>query len=162
MINAAILYYSRTGTTQAVARMLGRELDIQPMKIECPRYDGGWFRYLLAGYDSVRGRLPEIQTPPASWSGDDVLLLGAPIWTSYPALPLRSFLESKPALPRRVALFLTHGGHSPPQKAIDFVSDLLPHPLVASLGLQQEQVRQQECDEQIAGFIRKLKQAGGV
>lgn len=48
----------------------------------------------------------------------DLVLIGGPIWTSYPALPIRALLAGKPELPERVGLFLTYGGHSSPDKAI--------------------------------------------
>jgi hypothetical protein len=84
------------------------------------------------------------------------VILGAPIWTSYAALPLRSFLSQKPDLPKRVALFLTHGSHSPAQKAVDFVSNLLPIPLEGVLDLPQSQITKDQFSDQIDGFVEKL------
>ncbi|QZD90525.1 hypothetical protein K3148_03795 [Qipengyuania aurantiaca] len=157
MPKTAILYYSRTGTTKKVAETLGRALNAEVFRIGCRRYEGGWFRYLLAGYDSVKGRLPPIEIPDVSLEDLDLVILGSPIWTSYPALPLRSFLERKPQLPERVALLLTCGEHSPPRKAIDLVAELLPVPLEQTLTLSQDAVDADQFDDALNHFVDKFQ-----
>ena len=106
-MKALIVYYSRTGTTAKVAESLAAALKADVVEIKCARYRPGWLRYLRAGYDSVKGIMPPIEVPRIQPLNYDVILLGAPIWTSYPALPLRSFLAlgtDLPALPdKRVA-----------------------------------------------------------
>lgn len=152
-----ILYYSRTGSTQAIADALAMALDAKIATIKCPRYSGGWFRYLLAGYDSVKGRLPPIDVPDLTFRDFDSIVLGTPIWTSYPATPMRSFLSSNPKLPDRVSLFLTYGGHSPPQKAEQFVSDLVPVKLGTTLSIAQEAVVDGAYSELVAKFVQELR-----
>jgi flavodoxin len=156
-VKTLILFYSRTGTTQVVANALATALDATIARIECPKYKGGWFRYLLAGYDSVKGRLPPIDVPDLAFRDYDAIILGTPIWTSYPALPMRSFLSGKPDLPDRVSLFLTYGGHSVPQKAEQFISDLIPVNLEATLNLGQKTVIDEAFSEPVANFAQQLK-----
>lgn len=151
-----ILYYSRTGTTETVAKALAAALDAKMARITCPRYDGGWFRYLLAGYDSVKGRLPPVEVPNLDFREFDRLILGTPIWTSYPAIPMRSFLSNDPDLPDRISLFLTFGGHSPPEKTEQFVSDLLPVKLEARLNISQKTVKVGEISAPISAFVQQL------
>lgn len=157
-----VLYYSRTGTTAAVAKVLAGKLGADIAEIACPRYRLGWFRYLRAGYDSIKGNLPPVEIPPISFARYRMVVLGAPIWTSYPALPLRAFLSQHKDLGQygdlagRVALFLTYGGHSPPQKAIEFVADLLPTKLHATLAVQQEDVDRGEVSKMIGAFVDDL------
>lgn len=155
-MKSLVLYYSRTGTTAKVASVLGTMLHANVAEIKCPRYRAGWFRYLLAGYDSVKGRLPRIEVQEVSPKDYDLVLLGAPIWTSYPALPLRSFLAQNPELPARIGLFLTYGGHSPPEKAVDFVSSLLPMPLAATLEIPHDQVVEGRYSDGVDAFVGKL------
>ncbi|MEO0440711.1 MAG: hypothetical protein AAF067_07535 [Pseudomonadota bacterium] len=151
-----ILYYSRTGTTETVANALAAELDAEIARIACRKYDGGWFRYLLAGYDSVKGRLPPIDVPDLDFRSFDRVILGTPIWTSYPALPMRAFLSDKPELPDRISLFLTYGGHSPPEKAEQAIADLVPGTLEARLNISQKAVEAGQMAEPITEFVRKL------
>lgn len=152
-----IVYYSRTGTTATVARALANRLDADIREIGCDRYSGGMFRYLLAGYDSVRGNLPEIEMAEFAAEQYDVILVGTPIWTSHPALPVRSFLTRRPDLPARVAVFLTHGGHSPPQTCIDELAELLPVPVEAKLTFNSAQVAAGEFSDDVSDFAAQLE-----
>ncbi len=157
-MKALILCYSRTGTTAALAQAIGARMQTSPLTIKCTRYRPGAVRYLLAGYNSVRGRLPEIDVPSVDFEAYDIVILGSPIWTSYPSLPLRTFLSQEPPLPERVALFLTCGGHSPPEKAISFVSDKLPVPLEASLVVQQDNVRRNRFSDDVDIFVNQIQE----
>ncbi|WP_390911305.1 flavodoxin [Pseudosulfitobacter sp. SM2401] len=160
-MKSLVLFYSRTGTTTKVANALGTALSADIKEIKCPRYQGGWFAYLRAGYDSVKGRLPPIDVPDLSFDEYDLVIIGAPIWTSYPALPLRSFLARKPKLPSRVAVFFTLGGHSPAEKAVKMVEGLLPVPLEASLELPHDQVIEGRDSDTIETFVAKLNAIDG-
>ncbi len=156
MPNVLIAYYSRSGTTQKLALALASALDADVVEIRCKRYGPGIFNYLRAGYDSVKGNLPPIELSRDSAQDYDLVLLGAPIWTSYPALPLRAFLAGKPRLPPRVALFLTYGGHSPPETAVNEVEALLPVPVEASLLLRSKEVREDVLPDKVAEFTATL------
>ncbi len=160
-MKSLILYYSRSGATAKVANALGTALSADIKEIKCPRYQSGWFAYLRAGYDSVKGRLPLIDVPEVVFEDYDLVIIGAPIWTSYPALPLRSFLAQKPELPGRVAVFLTYGGHSPAEKAVKMVEGLLHIPLEVSLELPHDQVVEGRYSDAVDTFVAKLNAGDG-
>lgn len=155
-----IVYYSRTGTTEKLARALADALDARVVTIDCPRYAverSGWLGYLKAGWDSLKGRLPQIDTPPLTLADYDLLLIGTPIWTSYPSAPMRAFLEQGVGFPPRVALFVTSGGHSPAEKAAEMVKDLLPVPLEAMLSVGQSKVLANDFDADVRDFVQGLQ-----
>lgn len=152
-----IIYYSRTGTTATIARTLANRLDADTREISCDRYAGGILRYLLAGYDSVRGNLPEIIMPNFTAEQYDLVLIGTPVWTSHPALPVRAFLKRKPELPARVAVFLTHDGHSPAQTCIDELAQLLAVPIEAKLTFNSAQVSGGKFADDVSDFANELE-----
>jgi len=152
-----VIYYSRTGTTRNLARQLAERLGAEIAEIRCPRYDGGIFRYLLAGYDSVRGNLPAIDAPDTSPGNYDRVLLGCPVWTSHPALPMRAYLSRKPKLPPWVATFLTHGGHSPAERAAGELADLIPGPVERNLSLNASAMNDMEQQQTAHEFAQKLR-----
>ena len=160
-LRTLIVYYSRTGTTGIIARALASRLNADTREISCGRYAGGILRYLLAGYESVRGNLPEIVMPDFTADHYDLVLIGAPVWTSHPALPIRAFLDSKPELPARVAVFVTHGGHSPPQTCIDELAAMLPVPIEASLTFNSAQVSAGKFADQVNDFAGELENRSG-
>lgn len=155
-MRTAIIYYSRTGTTKILADALALELGADIGEIRCVRYRPGALRYLLAGYDSVKGNLPPIESPVMDLAGYDLVLIGTPVWTSHPSLPVRAFLAGKPDLPDRVALFLTHGGHSPVETAISECAALLPKPIAGNLAIQKDEVVKNNTSWRIHAFAQTL------
>jgi multimeric flavodoxin WrbA len=160
-LRTLIIYYSRTGTTAIIARALANRLGADTREISCDRYSGGVLRYLLAGYDSVRGKLPEIELTEFAAEQYDLVLIGTPVWTSHPALPVRTFLDRKPELPARVAVFLTHGGHSPAQTCIDELAELLPVPIAAKLTFNSAQVSAGKFTDDVNAFAGVLANRAG-
>lgn len=156
MAKTLILYYSRTGTSEALANLLQKELDADILRLECDRYDGLW-GYVRAGYDSLKRRLPSLDPIKVNPDDYDILLIGGPIWTSYPPTPVRSFLCGNTSLPDRIGLFLTYGGHSPPEKAEADIQALLPTPLEDSVFVSESDMAQGLRLPKLAEFVGKFK-----
>jgi len=134
-----VVYYSRTGTTRSIAKELARTLGADIAEITSPRFHLGPFGYLRAGFDSVRGKLPPIDVPALDFEAYDLVLVGAPIWTSYPALPVRSFFANAGSVGRETALFFTCEGHSPVQAAVDEIRRLWPHVVKDAIALNMKE-----------------------
>lgn len=130
----AIVYYSRDGHTDRLARQLADALDADVFRIITGAYTGNALGYLHAGFDSLTGRLPTI-APIPNLSAYASVSLGAPIWTSYPATPLRAYLASNPKLPDDVGMFTTSGGNASQDKAFSLARKLTGHPFVATLNI---------------------------
>lgn len=156
-----IVYYSRTGTTRKLADALAAELKADVGEIRCDRYRPGGLRYLRAGYDSLNGNMPPIELPQKNPSEYDLVLIGAPVWTSYPALPIRAYLDNSPELPARIALFLTHGGHSPPEKTVEMMTSLLPRQIEAALTLSADEVNGDALPDAVGSFATGLRHGPG-
>lgn len=154
-----IVYYSRTGHTKQAALQLASLLDADVAEITCPRYGIGGFRYLLAGYDSVFGRIPSIEIPTELNDTYDLVILASPIWTSHPSLPIRALLSANPNLPARVALLLIYGDHSPPDRTIEEVRALLPVPLETSLVLKSKDIDTKDVMQLVKPFAAGLTAA---
>ena len=155
-----ILYFSRTGRTRRLAQQLAQMLDADIEEIDCRRYRlglFGWWRYLRAGYNSVRGTLPRIgplQHDPANY---DLVILGTPIWTSYPCLPMRALLASGPKMPEHIAGFITYGGQSDPDTAFDMMADMLGKPINKRLAIQEEDGKLPDMEARAARFANELQ-----
>ena len=127
----AIICYSRSGHSRRVAERLAHALDARLIELNAPVYKGA-LGYMRAGFQSLRqtGHL----APQSFTTLEDFkrIVLCGPVWTSYPAIPLRALLRSDIPLPRSVSLFLTSGSHSPAQKAFDTAEADLGRPLTAT------------------------------
>lgn len=131
----AVVYFTRSGHSGRVAKQLSEGLRADLLELKDPRFGPGPLGYIRAAWHSLRqdGTLPPQDFPPLI-DYETVVLCG-PIWTSYPAVPLRALMRSRTGLPDRVALFLTCGRHSSVQKAFDAGSSDLGRAFVASASL---------------------------
>jgi hypothetical protein len=130
----AVVYYTRTGHTARIARRVADCLGADVFQITTRCYGRGPIGYMWAGRDSLSGRLPPIG-PVADLGHYSSVSLGSPVWTSYPATPLRAFLAQRPVLPPVVGLFFSGGDPAPPDKAIDMARALLDRPVTATLSV---------------------------
>ncbi|TMM51210.1 flavodoxin family protein [Sulfitobacter sabulilitoris] len=115
----AVVYYSRTGHSKDAATEIADTLGAQRFRLTVDRYHGPRLGYLTAGFDSLRQRLPQLTSPQPALRGFQAIVFCAPVWTSYPATPMRRFLRDHPVLPGVVGLFLTCGDDSEPAKAFE-------------------------------------------
>jgi len=138
-VRTAVVYYSLTGHSEHVAKRLAEGLECPLIEVSAPSYVTGFLGYLRAGYDSLRQKsaLPP-QTFTTLRDFDRIVLCG-PIWTSYPAPPLRALLKGDIDLPEDVALFLTHGDNSPPEKAYRVAEHDLGRSFIATGALSNDQ-----------------------
>lgn len=155
-MKTAVIWCSRTGTTRRLAKAVAGELRAELAQIRCSLYRRGPLGYLQAGYDSLAGRLPEIDAPDIDLSGHDLVVLAAPIWTSYPALPLRAWLARRPLLPERLAAVFAYGGHSETGNAEAMVEDLAGRVLQACLFVKSSDVRRNAHRDALRAFTAAI------
>ena len=163
-----IVFYSRSGHSEQLASILSKRLNGTLVRLSAPRYDSSFFGYVRAAYDSLRQicvLAPQSFTSLAEF--DQVVICG-PVWTSYPATPIRALLKTDGALPQRVALLLTSGGHSPAKKAWAVAARDLERPLAATAVLgnslegtdQEQQIIDQFLDD--CGFNAPQQQPAEI
>ncbi|MBO0757207.1 MAG: flavodoxin family protein [Bradyrhizobiaceae bacterium] len=152
-----IVYYSRTGYTRRVAQALAEMLQADLAEVHCDRYRLGYIRYWRAAFDSISGLLPPIEVPPAVGQNYDLVIIGTPMWTRHPALPIRALLKAGIKLPKRVALFLTRIG-APPEQAFAEMEALLPVPAAAKLAVRSSDVDAGRVSEELRVFAAQLSE----
>lgn len=133
--HTAIAVYSYSGHSARLADKLAQALQAHVVELTAPKYRPGAIGYLRAGFDSLRQRIPRDPQSLPDLSGCDRVILCGPVWTSYPSLPLRALLQARDALPPSVSLFLTCGGHSPPEKAYALAEEDLGRSLAVKAAL---------------------------
>ena len=153
----AVVVYSRTGHSNRVATRLASELGAPLIELKAPAYGSGPMGYARAGYDSLRQARGLAPPNIPSMSGYHRVILCGPVWTSYPATPLRTFLKDSRDLPKSVSLFVTNGDHSPARKAFDVAEKDLGRPLAALGSLSNSKEGTLEEDRIIKNFLSSVR-----
>ena len=89
-----VLYYSQTGTTQAVAEELQKQLgaDIERIEAVVP-YDGDFQATIQrCGDERQKGEVPEIKPIQANLADYDVIFIGYPSWFGTYAMPIATLV----------------------------------------------------------------------
>jgi hypothetical protein len=156
MSDILVTWYSRTGSTESVARALAERLgaDAEPILAQAS-YDGagGFMRGI---WESLRRKAPPVQigADPARYS---LVVVGAPVWAGRPAAPVRAFLRRHGPRSRSLAAFCLSGSGGAYPEAFAEIETLAGHPLVARLTLSQQKALSMEAGPVLDAFARQLK-----
>ena len=106
-----VLYYSQTGTTQAVAEQIQKSLgaDIEAIVPVVP-YDGDFGATIQRGRQELDGGiLPELQPFKMNVRDYDIIFLGYPVWFGTYANPVSTVLANVDFSGKKVVPFCTFG-----------------------------------------------------
>lgn len=104
---ALVVYYSRSGNTEAMAREIAQRLQADIIKLETKLYSldfKGWFK---ANRDSRSKKNVDIRPEVVDLQRYRLVFLGSPIWWYRPAPPLWTFVEKNDFSGKEVVLFNT-------------------------------------------------------
>lgn len=105
-----VVYYSRTGITEKVAKTISKSLNGDIEKIIDLKNRKGVIGYLIGGGDAATKRLTEIKEAEKDPSLYDIVLIGTPVWVFTMAPAIRTYLTKNKDRFKKVAFFCTEGG----------------------------------------------------
>ncbi len=150
-----VVYYSRTGVTQKVARLIADRLSCDLEQIEEERNRKGMVAYLWSCYEALREKTPPIKIAGQDPVAYDLVIIGTPIWAGRMASPVRSYLDQREASLPAVAFFSTSGG-TDGTKVIQDMQKFSDQKAVALLKLKEKEVKAGTCAGEIKKFTDKL------
>ncbi|MBL0713936.1 MAG: hypothetical protein JJV98_09550 [Desulfosarcina sp.] len=103
-----VVYYSRSGNTEAMAREVARTFNADIVKIEAERYPLDYQGWRNAGNDAD-DKVTMVQITPEIVDMEKyrLVFIGSPIWGYRPAPPLWTFVEKNDFQEKNVILFNT-------------------------------------------------------
>ena len=134
-----VVYYSRTGTTERIARMLAAEFGADMERIRCPGCGPGGrglLRTILIALGLIEPPISSAAYDPATY---DLVLVGTPVWAWSAAAPVRLWLRREARNLPEYAIFATAGGSSF-RRAFAAIETLAGKPPRATLGLSAEAI----------------------
>lgn len=104
--DVAVVYYSRSGHSEAVALEIARQWNARAVRIQAD-YPLSLAGQRRAGRDALDGTLPPIQVQETDLSAARRLFLVAPTWWFRPAPPLWTWVEQADLADKEVILVTT-------------------------------------------------------
>ena len=161
MSRVLVVYCSRTGHTETVARRIAAQCGADLEAIEdagATTGRNGVLGYVRSALEALLGMQPEIrraQHPPKTY---DLVIVGTPVWFWNMSSPVRTYLTRHRAEIQKVAFFCTLGG-SGQDKVMDDLRQLCRKPPVATLALTTAQVDQAHVGQAVSKFVDELRHA---
>jgi len=161
MKSCLIVYYSRSGVTDRVARALALACGADLERIRDVRPRTGPGGYLRSAWQALRGLPDEIAAPLHDPSAYELVVLGTPVWAGHMSAPMRGYILCQREHFHRVAMFCTMGG-SGGQNTVYAMAELCDKFPAASLCLRQQEVLAGRDAAAVAGFAAELTAAGSA
>jgi Flavodoxin len=121
---AAVVFFSRSGSTALLARHLARRMNGRLYGIDAPDYELGMLGWVNA-MRHARRHEAVISPPTLDLSAHDVVYLGSPIWLYSPAPPIWQFVERNRFDGKHVVLFNTFNSRFEPEYIAAFQQKVL-------------------------------------
>lgn len=118
--NVLVLYYTRSGKTEAMAREIARKFQADIVNIKAETYSQGVSGILNANRDAWNKKAAVIEPETIDMSNYRLIFLGSPIWWYRPAPPLWTFVEKNDFQGKAVVLFNTFNSRFKPEEIQEF------------------------------------------
>lgn len=159
MPSILIVYFSRTGHTEQVARALAEKLGADIEMIRENRNRRGFVGYWRSGREALSGKLPTIEPVEHDPAEYDLVVLGSPVWASHPSTPMSAFLAANREKLKRIACFVTLGG-SGAEKTMARMAEAAGKPALATFSATERQVKSGAWKDGMERFAEAIEKAG--
>lgn len=157
MARNLVVFYSRSGTTRDVAKLLASMLDADIEEIVDPTPRRGILGFLRCGMDARRRRVAPIAASRNLPFAYDLVVVGTPIWAETLASPVRAYLRRHRDQFRSVAFFCTRGGTGDHKAFLEMAEEANLDP-IAQLSVRRSELRSRATASAIRGFVTQLRE----
>ncbi len=154
-----VAYYSRTGTTQAVADELASRLGADVEAITDTRNRTGLWGWLGAGRDASKKSktvIGPLGHDPAEY---DLVVLGTPVWAWNMTPAIRTYILANREKFKKVAFFCTMGGAGD-AKTFAGMAELCGQKPLATMALKADEVKMRQYQSAVSRFVAGLGEPG--
>ena len=152
-----VVYYSRTGNTERVARDLAARLDADLEKINDEAKRSGFLGYISAVYDSIRNVAAVIAEPQKDSADYSITVVGTPVWAGRMTPAVRGYLERTTGRARALAFFVT-SGNTDAGKIVPAMEAIAGGKAIAFTGFNESELKNPAAYEnKLAALIAQLK-----
>ncbi|OYX35309.1 MAG: hypothetical protein B7Y99_04145 [Caulobacterales bacterium 32-69-10] len=155
MSDVLVVYYSRSGTTDRVARQLAGKLKAD-LDVIRPEADyAGTDGYRRGVWHSIIGLMPRVGhgRDPAGYS---LVVIGSPVWAGNPSAPVRSYLKANRDRIQTLAAFCVSGSGQRYAGFFRAVERLAGRSLTATMALAERDVTAGASEPALTSFVADL------
>jgi flavodoxin len=154
-----VVYYSRSGNTEAMAREVARKFNADIVKIEAERYPldyQGWRNAANDADDKVT--MVQISPEIIDMRKYRLVFIGSPIWWYRPAPPLWTFVEKNDFKEKNVILFNTFNSRFKSEEIEKFRGEIEKKGgrLIDHIFIRRGRVYYQKSGEQLIGESQEI------
>lgn len=153
MKSCLVIYYSRSGFTERVAKRIAADCACDIERIRDARPREGPLGYLRSIYEALTGTLPPLEPTARNPADYELVIVGTPVWAGRLCSPMRAYLRANAARLPQVAAFCTMGG-SGGDKVLDEIAALCGKAPLARLVLSDKEIQGDRDREKIGLFER--------
>jgi len=150
-----IVYYSKTGNTQIIAKELAQNLnaDLEELIETNPKDGVVWM--VMASKDAILRNGVAINDLKHQVADYDLVIVGTPVWAWSMASPVRGFIEKYKQNLKKVAFFATMGNTGDKQAFthMEKLSGLAP---VATVSFTDGKIKNGEFKEVLKVFVENI------
>jgi len=147
-MNAIIYYYSRSGTTEKIAKELAKKLDCEAEMVDDGVDRAGFFGLLRTGFHAMKKTGFKLKPLAHKPSDHDLVIIGTPIWGGNVSAPVLSLIKANKKKIKTAAFFST-AGDVKEQQGFACMEEALGKPPVAKLHLGKQEIKD--------GYAPKMK-----
>ncbi|MCK5720306.1 MAG: hypothetical protein KAH84_10220 [Thiomargarita sp.] len=110
-INTLVIYFSRSGHTKNIAKIIAYRFQADLVEITAKAYSLDFEGWNNAITDAENKNAAVIEPETVDMSNYDLIFLGSPIWLFRPSPPIWTFVEKNQFQGKKVVLFNTFKSH---------------------------------------------------
>jgi len=111
-MKTAVIFYSLDGNCSFVAEEIKEKLnsDLIQLHVKNEKKRRGPFKFFWCCGLMFSNKNPPLEPYTFDPSAYDLIIIGAPVWASSPAAPIKTFISEKGITGKKIALFVCHAG----------------------------------------------------
>jgi flavodoxin len=157
-MKTAVIFYSLDGNCSLVAEEIKSKLnsDLIQLHVKDEKKRRGIFKFFWCCGLIISGKNPPLKPYTFDPSAYELIIIGAPVWASFPAPPIKAFISETGITGKKIALFVCHAGGK--EDALEKFKALLPGNEIVSEAdfISPTKNKSEDVKKQIADWVNKL------
>ncbi len=158
-MKSLVVFYSRTGRTKKVAKLISSGLNCESEEIiDTKKRTGFIIGFLKSGYAATREKLTVIEEVQKNPEMYDLIILGTPIWSSRMTPAIRTYISENKSKIKNIAFFCTEGGDKG-FKTFESMAILYEKEPLFTLEINRKEIKNNNHIDKINSFIQEIEKS---